>query len=352
MTYGGYGDWFYREISHSSAPSSVLFTLFNLTNQTYVMGLFFLIAGYFTPLSFDRKGAGRFLLDRCLRLGIPLLIFGLVLEPLTEGMIGAAVGTGFWTAILNFWNRRSFIPGPMWFAEALLLYTAGYVAWRALSTRLRPTGSQRAILAVPTPLPENRAWVLSAVGVGAAALLMRQIFPVDTPLFGLWFGFFASYIFLFAVGIAAQRNNWLAHLQWTQARRWLAVSVIVWPIMPVAFALSRKYARNANFSGGFSWAAALYAFWEPFVAWGLIAVWLVWFRERLNRHSALWDWLNRRAYAVYVLHTPVLVAVALLMRNWHGAPIAKFAVLCLLGCSATWLISDPLVRIPGLKRIF
>jgi glucan biosynthesis protein C len=34
-----------------------------------------LIAGYFTPGSHNRKGAGPFLRDRLVRLGIPLLIY-------------------------------------------------------------------------------------------------------------------------------------------------------------------------------------------------------------------------------------------------------------------------------------
>jgi peptidoglycan/LPS O-acetylase OafA/YrhL len=354
MTYGGYGDWFYREVGHSNAASSVLFTLFNLTNQTYVMGLFFLVAGYFTPRSFDRKGPGRFLLDRAIRLGIPLVLFGLLLAPLTEGMIGAALGPGFWPPVVALWNQRNFMPGPMWFAEALLLYSAGYVAWRMLANYLpgHTSGKEVANPSLSKPLPTNRAWLISALGVGIAALLLRQVFPVDTPIFGLWFGFFASYIFLFAVGVAAYRYDWLNRLTWSQTRMWLVVSVISWPILPIAIAYSKKYERSLNFSGGLSWASVLYALWEPFVAWGLIALWLVWFRDRMNRPFKLWDWLNRRAFAVYVLHTPVLVGIGLIMRNWHGSSMAKFAALCILGCTTTWLISDPLVRIPVLRRIF
>jgi hypothetical protein len=41
------------------------------------MGILFLLAGYFTPGSLERKGYARFLSDRFLRLGLPLLAFGL-----------------------------------------------------------------------------------------------------------------------------------------------------------------------------------------------------------------------------------------------------------------------------------
>ena len=45
------------------------------------MGLFLLISAYFVPGSYDRKGAGRFLKDRLVRLGIPLALYSWVVNP-------------------------------------------------------------------------------------------------------------------------------------------------------------------------------------------------------------------------------------------------------------------------------
>ena len=71
ITYGASGLWFYQEREPSGAPSSLLLTTFAATNQAYLMGFLFLLAGYFTPASLERKGYGRFLGDRFLRLGLP-----------------------------------------------------------------------------------------------------------------------------------------------------------------------------------------------------------------------------------------------------------------------------------------
>src|SRR5579862_7999336 len=73
ITYGAMGGWFYHERKTSGAPSSLLLTLFCATNQAYFMGFFFLLAGFFTPGSLERKGYRRFIIDRFLRLGLPLL---------------------------------------------------------------------------------------------------------------------------------------------------------------------------------------------------------------------------------------------------------------------------------------
>ena len=87
ITYGAIGGWFWREVEPSGSPSSVLLMLFCTTNQAYFMGFFFLLAGYFTPASLERKGYARFIGDRFLRLGVPLLAFILILGPLTSAIV-------------------------------------------------------------------------------------------------------------------------------------------------------------------------------------------------------------------------------------------------------------------------
>jgi hypothetical protein len=123
--------------------------------------------------------------------------------------------------------------------------------------------------------------------------------------------------------------------------------------MPIAsFVAARMYGPGkANFAGGSSWPAILYAFWDPLVAWGLIAAWLLIARAYMNKPSQLWSWLNRRAYAVYIIHPAVLVGISLLLHAWIAPALLKFAVTGTLSCIATWLIADPLVRIPGVRSV-
>src|SRR5271166_5846754 len=146
IIYGASGGFFYHEREPSGVPSSLLLTMFCATNQAYFMGFFFLLAGYFTPGSLERKGYARFLSDRFLRLGLPLLAFGLILGPLTVAMVTAAEGKGFWSTFVWLWNHREFINGPLWFVQALLILSLAYCAWRAwFGARL--TSTQR----VPRP---------------------------------------------------------------------------------------------------------------------------------------------------------------------------------------------------------
>jgi peptidoglycan/LPS O-acetylase OafA/YrhL len=348
ITYGGSGDWFYREVQASTAPSSLLLTMFCATNQAYFMGFFFLLAGYFTPTSLERKGYKHFIGDRFLRLGLPLLAFGLFLGPLTAAMVTAAEGDGFWSTFAWLWQHKRFINGPLWFTQALLIFSLAYCAWRAVLgsplAQSQPT---------PKPVPAYRWWLASALGVSVAALAIRQVVPTGKNVFGLQLGYFATYIFLFALGIAARRYDWLRQLSWKHVRPWLITLFVAWPLLPVGIAIAHALngLGKTNFSGGLSWAAILYAFWEPFVAWGLIAVWLLVFRARMNQPSALWAWLNRRAYTVYIIHPVVLVSVSLLLRGWVAPALVKWGVVGPLACIGCWLVADPLVRLPGVRRV-
>jgi peptidoglycan/LPS O-acetylase OafA/YrhL len=327
-----------------STPS-VLFTVFYDINQAYFMGFFFLVAGYFAPASLERKGYRRFIGDRLLRLGIPLLFYIVVLAPLSSRMDSATQGASFRDNLAWLWNR-GMIAGPLWFVQALLLFMLAYCAWRAIAGAPLAQ-SQR----TPTPVPAQRWWLLSALAVGAAAFAIRLVVPVGDRVIGLQLGYFATYIFLFAVGVAAWRHEWLTQFQFQHARGMILGLVLTLPVMPAATVFTHLKKIPANFDGGLGWPAIVYAFWEPLVAWGIISAWILAVRAAANRPSALWDWLNRRAYAVYIIHWPMLVGLELLLQGWAAPAILKFVLVGALTCAFSWLAADPLVRMPGVRRI-
>src|SRR5680860_416327 len=82
ITYGAPGGWYYNE-SQAGLPEAVPMAMFVATNQAFFMGMFFFISAFFVVPSLQRKGTGEFLKDRLIRLGIPLLVFFFLLNPLT-----------------------------------------------------------------------------------------------------------------------------------------------------------------------------------------------------------------------------------------------------------------------------
>lgn len=64
-----------------AARAAILGPFFTV-NRSFLMSLFFLISGFFVARSFDAKGGWPFVRGRLLRLGLPLLSWGLVMIPL------------------------------------------------------------------------------------------------------------------------------------------------------------------------------------------------------------------------------------------------------------------------------
>ena len=83
VTYSHVGSWYFVEEPSPGQAELVVFAAYQMFLQAFFMGLLFLIAGYFVPAAFDRKGLGNFLRDRAVRLGLPSLLYMLVIHPLT-----------------------------------------------------------------------------------------------------------------------------------------------------------------------------------------------------------------------------------------------------------------------------
>ncbi|MFW5808504.1 MAG: acyltransferase family protein, partial [Spirochaetota bacterium] len=295
ITYGGGGDWYITDPSTDETATLIL-TLFTAVNQTFFMGFFFFISAYFVPQSFDRKGAAGFVRDKLIRLGIPLGVFYLFLSPLLFYLRGLYYGElslpffRYWTLYLSDTAE----PGPLWFVQALLLFSLLYALYRTAGTGgKQPVQSQR-------PFPTNSAILIAAVGSGLAAFVVRLALPVDSAVFSFKLGYFPLYILLFIAGITASRNGWLESLVAAKARPWFITACIMIVVLPVAMIVLGE--SSDTYAGGFSFPALMYAMWEPFVCFGIIFMLVVLFRSVFHTQGRLHRELSRSAYTVYILH--------------------------------------------------
>jgi fucose 4-O-acetylase-like acetyltransferase len=71
IVYGGAGGWYWKE----TQSLNFFLVAFNTVNQSFFMGVFFLLAGYFSRFSIEKKVGKLFLKDRVIRLGIPLFAY-------------------------------------------------------------------------------------------------------------------------------------------------------------------------------------------------------------------------------------------------------------------------------------
>ncbi len=353
ITYGAEGPWNYTEHQADMIASTVL-TLFVAINEAFFMGFYFLIAAYFVPRSLERKGGKQFVKERFLRLGVPFAFQILIVAPLLSCFLGFTVWGAegsIWTYIRDYWMRYELLDtGPLWFLEALLIFSVVYALWWRLANRpAQKAGSDGAA-------PGNLAVALFALAVGLVTFVVRIWLPVGwsfAPM-GLQFPHFPQYIALFVVGIVAYRRGWLSAISQdaTRGRLWGRVVALLIVLAPILFVAGGALeGSTADFRGGLHWQALTYALWEQFLCVGLVISLLVWFRRAYDRRGKLGRELSASAYATYIFHASAVVLITVGLRSIELYPLLKFALAALICLPLCFLVGGMVRRLPLAKRI-
>ena len=349
ITYGATGAWFYRELEPSQSWQSLLLVFFCTINQSYFMGAFFLIAGYFTLPAIERHGYTSFIHTRLVKLGIPLLVFGCILAPITVAISSTAKGDSFTVVLLGLWQKVVFIHGPLWFAQALLFLSLVAVA---VHIAMSLAGDRKFNKTQAQVFPSNTSLFTGAVLCGVIAFALRLRWPITINTSGMLLGYFSSYVMLFFAGYWAAKNRWLEQIPCLIAKQWRRVMWITLPLLtPLAFLTTKFSIFAADPAGGWSIPALMYAMWEPFVAVGAILTLLVYFESRYKTLTTFQEKLSRRAYGIFIFHAPVLVAISVAWRTVDVPALFKFAISGALTCAISYAVVGLLLRIPKVGRV-
>src|SRR6185312_6201179 len=314
ITYGAIGDWYYTQKTALPAAATPML-LIVIIDQSFFMGFFFFLSAYFVPGSFHKKGAARFMKDRLVRLGVPLVFYSVALSPVLIYLV-YNVGEGHHVSFIRFLGGfHDWIDfGVLWFVAAILLFTLFYVLSQFRSKTARSK---------PRPAPSSGAILAFAAAIGILSFLVRVVFPIGWKLnpLGFQLAHFSQYIALFILGIVAARNNWLETFPFDKGIRFLRYSLRLLLIFPVILVIERIAGTpDAWFTGGWHWQQFIYAVWEQLMGFSIIVTLLTVGRKWWNRSSSFMAGLSRNAFAVYIFHPLVLVSLALLFRNWGVEP--------------------------------
>jgi glucans biosynthesis protein C len=337
ITYGASGSWFYvepRDWTRWAFAGSVV----TAANQLYFMGLFFLIAGYFTPAAYDRKGPWRFLVDRVVRLGLPLALAYVLASPYLELMKSRSLGEatdGYWHELAWRFRAGELSPGPLWFVEALLAFSVLYAAGRAI---MRSPGPR-----APRDVGHGELLLLAAA-IAASSIAIRIRYPSGTEVAHLQLAWFGQYTVLFAAGVWAARRDVLARLRPRLVAVWGPAAVVAFVGLGVLAEASGGLPKALPLlAGGLRWQAAVAAVLESIYCVGAIVTLLVAFRDHVPA-TRLTSALASDAYAVYILHAPVLVAITFAMRPWAAPPPLKALVAIVMTLAACFATSHLVLR--------
>lgn len=347
LTYGAHSGWYYYETLHDPFTNLVLNILMTL-NRAWIIVCFFMISGYFTPGSLDRKGSLKFIIDRFIRLGIPILFFSLIIRPTLIYTVNYSTLARQYTYLENIFLLKNTGPGPTWFLETLLVFSIVYALWRYVFKKNDAGGN------IERPFPSNSSILLFIIVVAAFTFVIRIYFPTEKQVFHLRLGNYVEYIAFFVVGIMAYRYQWFSQLTEQKGRQWTLITmaaICVYTLMIVA-----AWSLNTSlsfFRGGLSLKTLVATYVETFIAVGSSITLVYIFRNFFNAQPNIVKNMSKDAYAVFIFHAPILVALCYLVRNMLTEyPFLKFVSVFIVGTILCFVICRYVVRkIPYAQKV-
>jgi len=302
---------------HPSDPSMAMPWLwhFSSTNASFFMALFFFIAGYFVPSSYDRQGGQKFVGKKLLHLGVPCIAFTFI--------ISALVG--------------HFEIGHLWFVENLLLFCLLYALFRIFWTPSSGSGS-RVELSIPLLLA-----VASAMGAGV--YLLRTVYAQDywVNICNVLFfepARYLEYVVMFILGLLCCRSKALDTLR--------NITGLFFLILGLLLACGNYLRAEGPWNEFvFRW----FGFYESFMCVSL-CIGLVWlFRECLNYGNRFLSWCAPLTFGVYLVHLPLMVCFEFATDAVAMGPFWKFLFIGISVSIQSFFFVWLLRLIPGVKKV-
>ena len=308
--YSPYSAWVYKPSNKDEMMP--LIWHFNSVNAAFFMVLFFFIAGYFVPRSYDKQGVWVFVKKKLLRLGIPVVLV---------------------TALLTYATGQLEV-GHLWYVESLLLFCLIYALVRRFVSpvHVKSNVSLGGLLAV-------------ALVMGVGGYFIRQVSPQDNWIWVLGFihiepAHYLQYVIMFVLGVLAYRGQWLTEIK----NRTGAISLLIGSALAIG-----DYVRNDGEWNNFvyQWFGIYESLLCVFFSVGLL--WL--FREFVNGTNAFQSWCSQQAYGAYIVHLFVLLAVQNMTDSLVLPGIVKFLIIGSVASIISFVITYLLRLIPGVKKV-
>ena len=345
VTYGGEGWWYYIESNPVDTSTLIFFYMtagFAGIFQASLLGLFFLMGAYFTPKSYDRKGVSGFWKERLIRLGIPVLLYTLLINPIIFYLLRAGgfqpmssdprfQTNSFIEYYLNFLTEFTIT----WFLVVLLIFTAIYTIWRQITK----IDSIQQRIPKELPIPKYIYLLLLAIGLGFLSFLVRLTFSIiDADL--LPFAYMIQYFMMFSVGIIAYRYGWFEKMTRHHVKVWaITIFVTVMLFFTYFFVVVGVDSDFSVFFGGPNINALIFALVDNIACMGMIFVLIKIFYAKFNKQGKILQNLADSSFHMYLIHPFVVIPVSLGFAFIPLSPIIKLFIVFPVSVILCYLLS-------------
>ncbi len=322
--YGPGGGWWIPS-EPTSIIDYVLLGIFMAFNASFFMGLFFMLSAYFVPSSLERKSPNKFIKDRLVKLGIPILIFMFIVFPVMDYLL----------------NYQVILFGHLWFLAMLLIFSTVYGAYWLVK---RPSSQTK------RPFPSNAAILTFIVVMALISFVVRIWWPENQwTLLGLFEPFHVTqYVMLFAAGIVAYRQGWIEAIPKATGKLWTRIAILTL----ISLLFVGGVTNSTEFSGGLTAASLLGSFWEAFMCVSICIAFLSLFKNRFNSQGLITRTFANDTFTVYLIQLPLVVLLQYMIIGLAVDPLIKFAIVGVIGVPLAFALSHYVIRrLPYAKYI-
>jgi glucans biosynthesis protein C len=329
--------YYYDDERVTNSVVSIAFALPAMMGGIFGLGPLFVVAGWFSARSLARRGPAGFLGSRLLRLGVPLVFFVLLVNPLAD-YLGNLWEEDATTFLGNLAETEFSI---MWFVVALLASSLGYAALRSI----RPIPGSRS-------RPGRTTLVVAASVIGVGSLAVWQFTTLlDTHLLNMRVSAWTQAAVLFALGVMAAEAGWDGRLPRHTEHRLGQVTAAGVGLTAVLVSYTAARDQLDMALGGVNWASVSFAILYGVVSIAFTLWCLAWLRRRWPTHGPLMAKAGRGSYATYLLHPVVLVSVMLAFRVVPLGAGLKFVIVSVVAVPVCFAVGYAVTRLPGVGRV-
>jgi glucans biosynthesis protein C len=298
-------------------------------NAAYMMGFYFFISGYFIYFSLKRKSTFKFIQERLVKLGIPMLFFMLIVFTPLHYILGGSKGNYLNFTFDLYFNQPPLSLGHLWFVASLLIYSFIYVLFsNVINTR-------NGQISLKDWYPLIYLAFLIPINV-----LVRQCYPIDkwvTWGVPIEVAHLPQYFSLFLLGIFFNKNKWLESIKTITGLFYLGLAFIVF--------ISKNYIYDLLPQ---LWGESVV---ESFLCIGLCLGLIVIFKKYCNKMNSFTKIISDNSYGIYLFHLIIVIGLQLIFKDFNINTNLKFLFVSIFGIALSCTLSHLLRKNKMISKV-
>lgn len=343
VIYSIMGGWFEADRTSFEGLPHMASVIMVLILRVTIMTIIATIIGSSAFKLYERYGPVTFLKQTIVRIGGPILLFLLVIQPSLYLVINRFdVESLLRRSMLEFcWQQLN--SGPFFFFVVIFIFNICYCIYKKWFERRMPWIIELRQQAAPLRS------ALFVLGVGFVSFVIRIVAPISDFYSLIHIGYIALFVGMYCSGLIAAKNSWVTKVSIGFSMPWVMSTLLCLPFLVLAIYYSGSW---SEVSGRVTTQSILLSLWEPMASMGFCFFLETLFYKYFNKKSKTAERLSELVLCVIAIHPlPVITFIQILKPFDTAAPL-KWLIVSVASIVASFLLAALIHRVaPRKKRL-